>query len=54
MAAPLLNFHRVAFKRQREGGRRGWGLVWGPGGGCCVLFCSVIGLLLLITLRPFE
>lgn len=41
LAAPQLIFHQVAFKRQREGGGRGWGLVSGVGGLLCfILLCN--------------
>lgn len=41
LAAPQLIFHQVAFKRQREGVGRGWGLVSGVGGLLCfILLCN--------------
>lgn len=51
-----LHFHQVVLKkkkRRRERAGQGWGCFQGGRGGvegCSALFCSVRGLLLLITL----
>lgn len=39
LAAQHPNFHQVVFRRQREGGGRGWGLVWG--GGAAVFYFAL-------------